>query len=130
MEVRRNFLVPECEHVCELFARRELQCEACKMGRSENSIAAISMHGCDGLQAIVADVELSNTNMLTHNRTYSKIGASQTLSTDPAVLHFGGFQLGQVYKQTLLVRNISTVGTRHHILPPTTPFFKVQMLKC
>jgi hypothetical protein len=74
----------------------------------------------------VSEVELRNINYLTHNRTYSKIGTSQALATDPAVVHFGGFQqLGQVYRQTVRVRNISSTGTRHHIVPPTTPYFKV-----
>lgn len=34
----------------------------------------------------------------------------------------------QVYRQTLRIRNISTTGTRIHIIPPTTPFFKVGVM--
>ena len=77
-------------------------------------------------QGIVADPkELNTTNYLTFNRDYSKIGSTLLLAADPAVVHFGGFQLDQVYKQTLRVRNISTTGTRVHIILPNTPFFKV-----
>lgn len=48
------------------------------------------------LQGFIEDVELSNTNTLTYNRVYSKIGQTNLLAADPAVVHFGGFQLGQV----------------------------------
>ncbi|KAJ9510217.1 hypothetical protein QJQ45_015701 [Haematococcus lacustris] len=76
------------------------------------------------LEGIVQDVALHNVNYLEQNRVYSKIGTTRTLATDPAVVHFGGFQLGNVYKQTVHVRNISTNGARIHILPPSTPYFK------
>ncbi len=76
-------------------------------------------------QGLVADVQLKNQNNLTHNRTYSKVGSTGLLAADPAVVHFGGFTVGEVYTLTLRIRNTSTAGTRVHIVPPTTPFFKV-----
>ncbi len=81
------------------------------------------------LQGIVADVQLSNTNYLTHNRVYSKVGQTELLVADPAMVHFGGFQVGEVYKQTLRITNTFTAGTRVHIIPPTTPFFKASTQK-
>lgn len=80
------------------------------------------------MQAVVADIQLENTNYLTLNRVYSKIGTTELLGADPQVMHFGGFQLGQTYTQVLRICNTSTSATRIHIIPPTTPFFKVRDL--
>lgn len=79
------------------------------------------------LQGIVEDPTFSNTNYLTYNRVYSKVGSTLLVSADPSVVHFGGFQLGQIHRQLLRIKNISGNGTRIHIIPPTTPFFKVDM---
>lgn len=76
-------------------------------------------------QGLVEDVPLQNPNTLTHNRVYSKVGATRILQAEPAVLNFGGYSLGQVYSQKLLIRNVRASGTRFHIVPPSTPFFKV-----
>ena len=54
------------------------------------------------------------------------MGSTRILQADPAVMHFGGFELGRVYRQTLRIRNVRAGGTRIHIVPPSTPFFKVR----
>lgn len=76
------------------------------------------------LEGLVEDGSLHNPNYLTLNRVYSKVGVTRILQADPAVLHFGGYTVGQVLRQTLRVRNVKASGTRIHILPPSTPFFK------
>jgi hypothetical protein len=47
------------------------------------------------------------------------------LEVEPAVLNFGGFQLGEVNRLKLKVRNTAGYSTRVTLVPPTTPFFKV-----
>ncbi|GLI65137.1 hypothetical protein VaNZ11_008595 [Volvox africanus] len=76
------------------------------------------------MEGLVEDVPLRNPNLLTYNQVYSKVGSTRVLQAEPAVLNFGGFTLGQVFSQTLLIRNVRARGTRFHILAPSTPFFK------
>ena len=71
------------------------------------------------------DTHLVNRELLTQNRVYARVGSSQLLEASPPVVHFGGFDRGKAYSTTLRVRNISTVTTRLHIIPPTSVFFKV-----
>ncbi|KAK9804223.1 hypothetical protein WJX72_001932 [[Myrmecia] bisecta] len=75
-------------------------------------------------EGIVDDTPLQNPNSLTHNRVYSRIGHNVCLAAKPAVVHFGGLQLGAVHKQTLKVYNTSSKSTRMHVIVPTTPYFK------
>lgn len=86
------------------------------------------MHAC--VQGLVEEdeaVPLSSTNYLTLNRVYSRVGNTRILQADPGVLNFGGFAVGKVHRQTLRIRNVKASGTRIHILPPSTPYFKVSM---
>eukprot|EP00877_Chromochloris_zofingiensis_P012287 jgi/Chrzof1/7311/Cz02g18220.t1 len=77
------------------------------------------------LKGIVDDTSIDNVNLLTHNRTYSALGSTSCIAVSPAVLHFGGFQLGKVHQQILHLTNISSQPTRAHIIPPASVFFKV-----
>lgn len=61
-----------------------------------------------------------------HAGSYAKIGSTRILQADPSVLHFGGFEVGKVYTLKLRIRNVKASGTRVHIVPPSTPFFKVR----
>ncbi|KAG2423826.1 hypothetical protein HXX76_014986 [Chlamydomonas incerta] len=76
------------------------------------------------MEALVDDAPLQNPNTLTYNRVYSKVGNTRILQAEPAVLNFGGYELGKVYSQVLRIRNVRASGTRFHIIPPSTPFFK------
>ncbi len=77
-------------------------------------------------QGLVEDAALQNPNTLTYNRVYSKVGNTRILQAEPAVLNFGGYELGKVYSQVLRIRNVRASGMRFHIIPPSTPFFKVR----
>lgn len=76
------------------------------------------------MEGVVDNTPLTNTNYLTLNRVYRKVGSTDVVAAEPSVVHFGGFEVGGVYKQTLRIVNRHGAGTRVHILPPTTPFFK------
>nr|ADD85929.2 FAP221 [Chlamydomonas reinhardtii]7SQC_M0 Chain M0, FAP221 [Chlamydomonas reinhardtii]7SQC_M1 Chain M1, FAP221 [Chlamydomonas reinhardtii] len=76
------------------------------------------------MEGLVEDAPLQNPNTLTYNRVYSKVGNTRILQAEPAVLNFGGYELGKVYSQVLRIRNVRASGTRFHIIPPSTPFFK------
>ncbi len=76
------------------------------------------------------ELKLSSTNLLTHNRAYSYIGSNGALVADPGVVHFGGFELGKVFRQVIRIINTSPVSRRLHVIPPTTPNFKVGIASC
>ncbi|EFJ43939.1 hypothetical protein VOLCADRAFT_121366 [Volvox carteri f. nagariensis] len=76
------------------------------------------------MEGLVEDTPLRNPNLLTYNQVYCKVGSTRVLQAEPAVLNFGGYTLGQVYSQTLIIRNVRARGARFHILAPNTPFFK------
>lgn len=57
---------------------------------------------------------------------YSTIGSNGALTANPAVIHFGGFEMGKSFKQVMRIINTSPVSRRLHIIPPSTPFFKVR----
>jgi hypothetical protein len=45
------------------------------------------------------------------------------------VVHFGGYQVGETSTLTLRVTNVGPVAKRMHIIPPTTPFYKLRYAK-
>jgi hypothetical protein len=53
------------------------------------------------------------------------IGRSVNLSSNPTIVHFGGFTVGKVHEQDISIVNCSPKGQRISILPMTTDFFKV-----
>ena len=68
-------------------------------------------------------------NPLTDNRIYVKQAKNAFFATEPSVVHFGGFQLGQKHSQTLRIKNVSGTSRRLHILQPTTPYFQIKTQK-
>ena len=56
---------------------------------------------------------------------YATIGHNACLEARPAVVHFGGFTLGNVHEQRIRLCNTSPSSTRMHIVLPTTTYFKV-----
>lgn len=55
---------------------------------------------------------------------FSKVGSNGVLEPIPSVVHYGGFELHKVHRQTIRVCNVAGYSSRCHIIPPTTPFFK------
>ena len=60
-----------------------------------------------------------------HVGAYNSISSNGVLTAEPGVVHFGGFELGKVFKQVIRIVNTSPVSRRLHIILPTTPNFKV-----
>lgn len=56
---------------------------------------------------------------------YAKIGQTTVFRASPAVLHFGGFRLREVQRQTLEIVNFSDRSQRLTVMPPTTRFFRI-----
>ncbi|KAK3249974.1 hypothetical protein CYMTET_40624 [Cymbomonas tetramitiformis] len=62
---------------------------------------------------------------LTTKRDYIKTGHNHLFRITPSIVHFGGYEVGNVHRQTLHICNVSNRSTRLHIIPPNTPFFKI-----
>jgi len=68
-------------------------------------------------------------NRLLDGQEYAKLGKNNVLEVRPAVIHFGGYQVGQVHTQKVRVVNVSRESQRVHIMNPTTAHFKARMNK-
>ena len=60
---------------------------------------------------------------------YSKVVQNAVVQACPAVVHFGGFRLGEVHQEILRLVNVSTDVQRMHVLPPQTKYFKIHYKK-
>jgi len=60
---------------------------------------------------------------------YSTLGSNGILTVSPTVLHFAGFEVGQVRRLKLNIINSSADVQRMHILPPQTKYFRIQYTK-
>ena len=66
-----------------------------------------------------------STRVLCAAEVYATIGHNAYLEARPAVVHFGGFTLGNVHEQRIRLCNTSSRSTGMHIVLPTTTYFKV-----
>ncbi|XP_073408000.1 cilia- and flagella-associated protein 221 isoform X2 [Dendrobates tinctorius] len=62
-------------------------------------------------------------------RVYMKLGSNGSFAAEPAVLHFGGFQIGRTLHQVLKLVNISADVSNVHIIPPQSKHFTINYKK-
>ena len=60
---------------------------------------------------------------------YSKLAQNDWFQAKPAVLHFGGIEIGKTQKQVLKLANVSTEVQRLHIIPPQSKYFNIRYTK-
>lgn len=58
---------------------------------------------------------------------YAYVGSTAVITAEPAVVHFGGFQPGQVLQQVVHIINTAPTATRVHVIPPDTTQFTVRL---
>ncbi|XP_069791351.1 cilia- and flagella-associated protein 221 isoform X3 [Narcine bancroftii] len=68
-------------------------------------------------------------NHLLETKIYSTIQRNKTIKAIPAMLHFGGYEIGKHHQQNLKLSNISSAITNVHILPPQTKNFQIKYTK-
>ncbi|NXA42762.1 PCDP1 protein, partial [Eudromia elegans] len=68
-------------------------------------------------------------NHLLETRTYSKLQRNDVIQAEPAVLHYGGYEMGKHHQQMLKLINISGDVINLHIIPPQTNYFQIKYNK-
>ena len=61
-----------------------------------------------------------------HAATYDAVGGNGIFTVSPNVARFAGFELKKTHTLKVKLINNSAVPQRLHILPPSTPYFKVR----
>ncbi|XP_030097694.1 cilia- and flagella-associated protein 221 isoform X2 [Serinus canaria] len=68
-------------------------------------------------------------NHLLESKIYSESQRSRVVQAEPAVLHYGGYEVGKHHQQMLKLINISTNAVNLNILPPQTMYFQIKYNK-
>ncbi|KAM7017118.1 cilia- and flagella-associated protein 221 [Passerculus sandwichensis] len=66
---------------------------------------------------------------LLESKIYSEGQRSRVVQPEPAVLHYGGYEIGKHHQQMLKLINISTNAVNLHIIPPQTMYFQIKYNK-
>ncbi|XP_039925779.1 cilia- and flagella-associated protein 221 [Hirundo rustica] len=66
---------------------------------------------------------------LLESKIYSEHQRSRVVQAEPAVLHYGGYEVGKHHKQMLKLINISTNAVNLHVIPPQTVYFQIKYSK-
>ncbi|XP_014794464.1 PREDICTED: cilia- and flagella-associated protein 221 [Calidris pugnax] len=68
-------------------------------------------------------------NHLLESKIYSELQRNKVVQAEPAVLHYGGYEVGKHHQQTLKLTNISGDVINLHIIPPQTKYFQIKYNK-
>ncbi|XP_064022566.1 cilia- and flagella-associated protein 221 [Pogoniulus pusillus] len=68
-------------------------------------------------------------NHLLESKIFSELQRSKVIQAEPAVLHYGGYEVGKHHQQTLKLINISGDVISLHIIPPQTKYFQIKYSK-
>nr|XP_002733102.1 PREDICTED: primary ciliary dyskinesia protein 1-like [Saccoglossus kowalevskii] len=68
-------------------------------------------------------------NHLLETKIFHKVNQNSLVQARPGVVHFGGYDLANLHKQTLRIANISGECLQMHIIPPTSAYFRVKYKK-
>ncbi|XP_023787110.1 cilia- and flagella-associated protein 221 isoform X1 [Cyanistes caeruleus] len=68
-------------------------------------------------------------NHLLESKIYLESQRSRVVQAEPAVLHYGGYEVGKHHQQMLKLINISTNAVNLHIIPPQTTYFQIKYNK-
>ncbi|KFV00868.1 Primary ciliary dyskinesia protein 1, partial [Tauraco erythrolophus] len=68
-------------------------------------------------------------NHLLESKIYSELQRSKVIQAEPAVLHYGGYEVGKHHQQTLKLINITGNVINLHIIPPQTKYFQIKYNK-
>ena len=107
------------------------------VNRKENSVTTRvnSLSGGVGPTAVemqrrlIAKTKTDKTNPIAVNNAYDSVGSNGIFQASPAVVKFAGFETNKTHTLKVRLINTSPAPQRLHILPPSTPFFKIRYNK-
>lgn len=68
-------------------------------------------------------------NHLLETKIYTQLGRNGSVEAEPAVLHFGGYEVGKCHRQVLKLINVSPDVSSVHIIPPQSKHFTISYKK-
>ncbi|XP_043929612.1 cilia- and flagella-associated protein 221 [Protopterus annectens] len=68
-------------------------------------------------------------NHLKETKIFTQIQKNKIIQAQPAILHFGGYEIHKRHQQILKLINISTEVINIHVLPPQTKYFQIKYSK-
>ncbi|XP_068102426.1 cilia- and flagella-associated protein 221 [Hyperolius riggenbachi] len=82
------------------------------------------------LDSMVEEVPgLPVPNHLLESKVYSKLGRNGSVETEPAAVHYAGYEIGKSHRQLLKLVNLSPDVTTVHIIPPQSQYFSISYKK-
>ena len=68
-------------------------------------------------------------NTLINTGVYDTVGSNGIFGANPSVVKFAGFEIRKTHTLKVRLINNSPAPQRLHILPPSTPYFKIKYSK-
>ena len=78
---------------------------------------------------LLAKTKTEKKNYLAVNNQFDAVGSNGMFGASPAIVRFAGYELRKTHTLKVKLINNSPAPQRLHILPPSTPFFKIKYHK-
>lgn len=78
---------------------------------------------------MLAKTKTDKANYLTKFNKFDAVGSNGLFGAYPSIVRFAGFELRKTHTIKVKLINNSPAPQRLHILPPSTPYFKIKYNK-
>jgi len=78
---------------------------------------------------MLAKTKTDKANYLTKFNKFDAVGSNGLFGASPSIVRFAGFELRKTHTLKVKLINNSPAPQRLHILPPSTPYFKIKYNK-
>jgi hypothetical protein len=78
---------------------------------------------------MLAKTRTDKVNHLAKHNQFDAVGSNGLFGASPSIVRFAGFELRKTHTLKVKLINNSPAPQRLHILPPSTPYFKIKYHK-